>query len=381
MLPGGTRTVSTQVLGKPGDRLCFDISVHDATLENCCSIPCCITLPDCGGLVPDNCDITRIEPCCPRNDGTPGASAKITMVVCNNGTQPKTYIVTPNGTSSTGCTQVLTAASFTPPSQTITVAPNSCQTVTFDVACDDFMPGDCAGFVLCAQVEGPAPNENPQLCCDGIIHAPIPGDPAVEDCRKLQPHLVFAGATTTLEWTVSNPSDEPLNQEVRVFTDILDPVGVAVPGSEPSSVAIVPLSIEARGTAILRVAVTVPPDAGFPSGAAYPISFMAENGRIVLATLLQVANPLALPLAIVGVALSNSNDHALLLRIVSPPARRVKLQRSLDLKAWEDETCTLPPGSGQRFDSFIGNGLPIECEVPCDAGDPRVFYRAVLVDR
>jgi len=126
------------------------------------------------------------------------------------------------------------------------------------------------------------------------------------------------------------------------------------------------------------VEVPVPATAAIMPGAAYPISFVADSGRIVLATLLAVADPSPFPLAIVDVAFSEVGNHAPL-RIISPPARRVKLERSLDLKTWQDETCTLPPGSGQRFDSFIGSGLPIDCEVPCDVGDPRVFYRAVLL--
>ena len=179
---------------------------------------------------------------------------------------------------------------------------------------------------------------------------------------------------------MSNSSDQPLNQSIRVSADILDPIGIAVPGSVPASAAEIPLSIEGHGTAILRVAVTVPSTGAFTPGAAFPISFMSESGRIVLATLLQVADPLAAQLAIVDVAFSEAGEHALVLQIVSPPARRVRLERSLDLKVWESEACTLPPGSGQRFESFIGNGLPIDCEVPCDVGDPRVFYRAVLLE-
>ncbi len=379
VLPGGTRTIVTQVLGKSGDRLCFDISVHDGTLENCCSIPCCITLPDCGGIRPDTCDITAIEPCCPRSDGTPGTFAKITMVLCNNGSLTKTYVVTPAGVSAAGCTKTLTAASFIPATQTVTVPPNTCQAVTFEVACEGFVPGDCAGFVLCAQVEGPAPNTNPKLCCEGRVHAPSAGDPTVEDCHQ-QPHPVVAGGTTILEWTVLNPSNQPLNQDLRVFTDILDPVGVGAPGTEPMSLVSIPISIEARGTKLLRVEVTVPASSALMPGTAFPISFVADSGRIVLSTLLQIVSTAPSPLAIVDVAFAAPENHALRIRVVSPSARRVKLQRSLDMIVWGDEPCTLPPGSGLRFDSFIGNGLPIDCEVPCDAAEPRVFYRAVLLE-
>lgn len=47
--PGGSVTLSTQVIGgTPGQVICFQISVHDATLLDCCAIDRCITLPPCG---------------------------------------------------------------------------------------------------------------------------------------------------------------------------------------------------------------------------------------------------------------------------------------------------------------------------------------------
>ena len=46
--PGDTFTTKVTIKGaKPGDRLCFDISLHTANMESCCKGQLCIVLPDC----------------------------------------------------------------------------------------------------------------------------------------------------------------------------------------------------------------------------------------------------------------------------------------------------------------------------------------------
>ncbi|MFN0128336.1 MAG: hypothetical protein ACKV19_16810 [Verrucomicrobiales bacterium] len=371
--PGGATTISTQVAGFPGDRLCFDITVHDGNLDHCCSFPCCITLPDCGGVKPDTCDITRIQPCCRSLTAPPGPpKAKITMIVCNNGTIPKTYIVTASGTPATAaCPKVLTPASFIPPTQSVTVPPNGCMPVSFEVLCEGFAPGDCAGFKLCAQVEGPAPNTNPLLCCDGSIIAPLAGDPTIEDCRKQQPNVVSTDGDTLLEWVISNPSDHPVDQTLTVTSGIFSPLLFGVPDQTdpPSGVVRVPVSIPPRGTATLQLLAR----AASPGLGIYPLTFTSSSGHTVLATLAQ----LAAPLDIVAVSIAPVPEHALRLKLNTPVQRVLKLQRSSDLVNWIDETCTTPPGSGSRLETFIGNGLPMECDVPCDPDEPYMYYRAV----
>jgi hypothetical protein len=44
----GTATVSVTICGAiPGEEVCFLLTMHDATLEECCSIEICITAPEC----------------------------------------------------------------------------------------------------------------------------------------------------------------------------------------------------------------------------------------------------------------------------------------------------------------------------------------------
>ncbi|MEK6283023.1 MAG: hypothetical protein AABN95_21910 [Acidobacteriota bacterium] len=46
--PGETFTTKVTIKGgKPGDKLCFDISLHTANMESCCKGQHCIVLPDC----------------------------------------------------------------------------------------------------------------------------------------------------------------------------------------------------------------------------------------------------------------------------------------------------------------------------------------------
>jgi uncharacterized repeat protein (TIGR01451 family)/fimbrial isopeptide formation D2 family protein len=46
--PGETFTTKVTIKGgKPGDKLCFDISLHTANMENCCKGQHCIVLPEC----------------------------------------------------------------------------------------------------------------------------------------------------------------------------------------------------------------------------------------------------------------------------------------------------------------------------------------------
>ncbi len=48
--PNGQVNLSTTVLGaSPGQEVCFLVTVHNANLEECCSIQHCITAPDCPG--------------------------------------------------------------------------------------------------------------------------------------------------------------------------------------------------------------------------------------------------------------------------------------------------------------------------------------------
>ncbi|NIP97614.1 MAG: hypothetical protein GWO24_30955, partial [Akkermansiaceae bacterium] len=69
--PGDTYDINTCVLGQPGDEICFHISVHSENIEVCCSKECCIILPPCEGAAPDECEVTRLVPCCPTFPGGP----------------------------------------------------------------------------------------------------------------------------------------------------------------------------------------------------------------------------------------------------------------------------------------------------------------------
>lgn len=51
--PGDTVTVSTRISGASAGQLCFQITLHDEILDECCAVDHCIDLPDCGE--PDPC--------------------------------------------------------------------------------------------------------------------------------------------------------------------------------------------------------------------------------------------------------------------------------------------------------------------------------------
>ncbi len=59
LAPGASITLSTQISGGTPGSLCFQVTLHDASLVDCCAVDHCITLPDCGNPCITNlhCDV------------------------------------------------------------------------------------------------------------------------------------------------------------------------------------------------------------------------------------------------------------------------------------------------------------------------------------
>ncbi|MGE3166585.1 MAG: putative Ig domain-containing protein [Planctomycetota bacterium] len=154
--PGGSVTLSTQVVGGvPGQVLCFQISVHDATLQDCCAIDRCITLPPCGP--------------------TPCVSNFVCDVV--NGQVVLTWTL--SGHDCCQSLSVTTAGGTTfpvPPGTTTFTVPGVCQPGEYCLQCSN---QGTPPTVLCCTVD---PEDCSDPCVDGVM-------------------CMFQGSNLVLTWT------------------------------------------------------------------------------------------------------------------------------------------------------------------------------------
>ncbi|MCC6145607.1 MAG: DUF5011 domain-containing protein, partial [Candidatus Hydrogenedentes bacterium] len=169
--------------GQAGDEICFQISVHDQLLRQCCAIEVCIVLPDCCQEGPDG----TIDPCCDDrippeitlhgpfpeiidcgvDFQIPGAGAKDN---CDGGVEviisgtvdtstPGQYCVTYTATDSNGNTQSVVHC--------VTVLGNCCNPDTEPPVIS--LPVDCPFSINCRDLDFHIPAASAFDNCDGDV--------------------------------------------------------------------------------------------------------------------------------------------------------------------------------------------------------------------
>jgi len=386
ILPGGTGTLTTCYYGSPGP-LKFTLSLHNETLEECCSIEdICLELPDCppGGGKPDECEVDRRVPCCP-----PDETATITYTIINNSTSTRTYNWTARGVDKPGCDRTLTAANFiTNSGTTPSVPPGGTATITVTVRCDDFEPLDCAGFEICTTYNP----DVPPLCCCGVVYRPDPDDGTVktDPAGGMGIPTVPPGSATTLSYRLSNPTNTDFVGFVTLM-ELRGELAFSPGGGEiPVRFLSIPVKVPARGESVLRVVATQVGD-GFgtrfgnivhwigPESTADPVGLDLESINLISAVLLTDRDP---AFAIRGLRIDISGPLPQIEMLIPTIAGcRYRIQESADLKnPWQNSPCTVSDTTVDEDGVFLGTGSDVRCSVPCNPGDRRKFFRAVQLE-
>jgi hypothetical protein len=377
--PGGISTVQLCYYGFPG-QLCFNIGLHDDTLLECCSPePICIDLPDCpsGSDKPDTCALETKVPCCPPAPGM----ATINYTICNNSPFPRTYNWTAAGIVSPGCSNMLTTASFSPSSGTLgPIPPGGCMTVSISVRCDEFKPGDCAGYQICASYDAAVP----PLCCEGVVYRPKQGEPVVKHPLVGGRGTEIApGGTAPMTFELENPTTTPM----RVDVAIEDPMGIltfssSVGTDPPTSVfhtmvdlapsVIRPLTMNAHRlddptrapdfTSVeVRASIRGTPGTSEPD-LAVPVRLLRSG-------------PAGVPI-VKNVRVEKTPTPQIVITIPTVADRRYQIEQASEVTgSWLPSECATP--DTQIENGFLlGTGGDITCYIQCDSTQTKMFYRA-----
>lgn len=378
--PGGTGTVTFCYTG-PAGAAYANVVFHDGRFEQCCSIENeCFDFPPCDvSPKPDECRVTD-HVACKQVAGSTVPMATVTYTICNNGLVPKTYNWFATGVSPSICPVTLTAASFVPASGTVgPVAPGTCATVTVNIRCEGFGPGDCAEFRIYAREEGPAAPGLP-ICCQGTIYRPGPAGLAA---TLTGVPTVTAGAWTplTLEVTGATTAPTPLHfgdsEGLLLFS-------TDASGAAASSSIAVPVSVTAGTPATVRVFASLNPASGYvPRFTDLLVSVRTgelQSNLLAAPVLLTSADAAAAPL-IRNLRFLQAQS-TVTLEVATRSGKRYKVQQTASLTngPWVDGECSgtgvtiLPDGS------FLGSGGVLSVSLPCDQSNTRMFYRVVQLD-
>ena len=380
ILPGTTGTITTCYFGAPG-LICFTLSLHDGTIEHCCSIEkVCLDLPPCGVTKADTCAVeTHVT--CVRPPGALFGTATLNFTVCNNSAVPRTYAWNAGGTPAPGCTATLTAADFSPASGTLGPIPaGGCATVVVTVDCRNFAPGDCAGYLLCASASAAVP----PLCCPGVVEAPTAGAPAVTPTGGLV--SIAPGGGAFLPVTVWNPSSSARAISLTVFAE-LGNLSFGTPGGPIPPIT----SVVGPPTPIL---VNVPAASSRPieipmrrldNGAGTPpftdVVFRTDSGATALTVPVQLLPPTSAPLAITDVGVVYEPSAQVVLEVSTGAGLTYQLQESIDLLpgSWFGSTCSGFEVPTTAAGYFVSPGGILHFSLPCELTKPRRFFRFVEI--
>lgn len=391
--PGGTGVFTTSFTGSPGP-LCFHLTLHDESIDPCCSIPVCLELPPCAGtpVKPDFCAVDERVPCRPNADGTPGSSAIIHYTVCNNSTVPRTYTWAAAGLpASPPCTHTLPASAFFPPTGTLgPIPPGGCLTVPIVIRCPDFAPGECARFEVCAS----AAPDLPRLCCRGTVFRPRAGDPVIVIVREPDTAIptLTVGGSLPLAFEVANPGTEPIDATV-VLRDRFNILGFTEePGTRPDTGHVESFTLAPAATRRLEVRVSrfdlgqnPPPFADVLAWArSDPTGLDAVSlGEPDLATPVRLpgrtgtVEPQPRP-TIAGFRIVGANPPRAALTLDSEAGARYRIERNPALQdAWTTARPDIEDCPVDDQGVFVGTGGPLTCEVPCEPGENAMFFRVV----
>ncbi|WP_411846090.1 hypothetical protein AAFN60_21570 [Roseibacillus persicicus] len=369
--PGTTGTVSICYYGVPG-ALCFNLAVHDGTEENCCALTdICLDLPPCDGHTdpePDTCALARRIPCCPET-----GTAVVDFTVCNNSAVPRTYSWSFTSTPTVSCPIMLDPSDLSPAAGFIGPVPAfGCMTVSIVVRCDKFQePGSCANLELCAD-----PGMGlPVVCCSTVIYLPSPDEPVVKlsDPTGDGPIGLTPGEKRELTFKVQNPTDSELPVSLQFFSEN----GMLAVGEERFEAVLAPQSSQEVVVPITRR------DNGDQSRQWTELQVIGKVLHRPLAylpvQLLDGDRSKALPKVkkIDTIPLPSATVQ---LDIQTLPGRYYRVEESSDmLGEWSTTECTVTDG-GYANGVFLGNGGVVNCSVPCDELEKKMFYRVVRID-
>jgi hypothetical protein len=375
--PGGTGTVTICYYGTPG-ALCFNLALHDGTEENCCSLTdLCVELPPCDGPdpEPDSCRVERRVACCPET-----GEAILHYTVCNNSLAPRTYNWNLMPEPNPSCPMVLPASAYSPSSGVLgPVAPGDCATVTIRVDCKE-LQGDrpCARVKLSADdgVSG-----TPLLCCFSTIYQPDPDRPIIKAISdETGVPVVGPGERISAAVSVENPTDA----EMEVTLYFLDESQQLQPLDEEGQLAdiqAVSLTIPAQGSEIVRQTFGRN-DSGELSGwSEIEVTLLGETlPSAYLPVRLVSGERESVQPRVKSIAAAKQPESAVTLQIETLPGRFYRIQQSAELRGeWLDTNCSLE--SGEYADTiFEGSGSLMNCDIPCDELDAKMFYRVIRLD-
>mgnify|MGYP001371450893 CR=1 FL=1 len=236
--------------GTPGEVLCFNVSVHDDHLIDCCAEEICITLPVCDpGVEPDTCHVTKIVPCCPDAAGLP-PSGTITLTICNNNTFPQTYNWSATGgPPSSSCPAQLFPSHFSPSFGTVgPIPPGQCASVTITVDCEALqgMNSSCASYII--NITSPT---NPlAMSCTGVVRQ----DPIAVKSVVGTPIDLPLGLTLPMSFEITAMTADGAGPFSFDFAE--SPWGGDAPGNPALSLNGLPMGQTAPGSVVLEQGVT-----------------------------------------------------------------------------------------------------------------------------
>lgn len=383
--PGGTGTVKTCFFGTPG-MVCFTLGLHDASLDECCSLPdVWIRLPECPGgpTEPDKCALEERVACCP-----PGGVATVNFTVCNNSPAPRTYSWSAMGLSDPACSKVLSTSSFTPSSGTLgPVPPGGCLSVSIQIRCENFVPGDCAAFRICARHH---PEAEP-LCCEGQVYRPEPGAAGVkgEGGAGSGGAGIAPGGSAPITLHFENPGTSALDLPV-VIRDAHGLLLFSTGGREGATdVLTTRVQVPAGGKVPLRLSTFRIDDGPSPpqftqvlvaTGTADPGAPLGPRPALSLPVLL--LRPAARTLPVSGLLLVPGSEPHVLITLPTEAGARYRMQRTASLdQPWGSASCTSSQAEVGPDGVFTGTGGEVTCRVPCDLRQPQHFFRVIQLAR
>ena len=238
----------------PGEELCFEMSIHDINLNQCCTREICIDIPICdhkpdprgaccyerpgvpqplctvttqadcteifnGTYLGDNtsCNpnpciddprdtevhLTKFETCCWPID----QSVTMTLTICNNSTVPKNYGWTIGSVTGPGCPNAVLPMFITPNMGSVTVPPGGCVNIPIVVNCEGTLG---QGSTTCLEAIVTDLGTNQAYTASGQIKSTIinPGSPLPQWCLQVAdptgPIRIPFGETFNVGFTVAN---------------------------------------------------------------------------------------------------------------------------------------------------------------------------------
>ncbi|MBK1832957.1 hypothetical protein [Roseibacillus ishigakijimensis] len=373
--PGATGAVTVCYLGTPGP-LCFNLALHDGSEENCCAIPnLCVELPPCEGQEPkpDTCRLTRKVPCCPKT-----GQAILTYTICNNSLTPRTYTWSALSFANPSCPIALAPGDLSPNSGVIgPVPPGGCASVTITVNCER-LEGNrpCTNIQVCAETDAsPEP-----ICCRGIVYRPSGDTPVIKLADPTAETLrIGPGEVRPMRFVLENPGDSPLSTKLWLFDETLQLVAVDQEGklreNEPYAIDLEP------GGRLELTHYWARNDNGGDLGFAEIEAYFGDGFLATqLPILLQAGDDGKTRPSIKSLQALTGPEPAVKLEIETLPGRFYRIQESRNLQDdWETTECVVE-GDGYANGVFTGTGGVLDCTVPCEELDDRVFYRVLRLD-